>query len=377
MKIGVTVGIPKETGNGETRVAATPDSVKRLMKCGFDLNIETGAGVAAGFLDSDYEAAGAKIVSTEDAWSTPIVAKIAPPTSKEAPALQSGAMIVSLMEPFRNGPLLEWFAQHKVDALALEAIPRTSRAQSMDVLSSQAGIAGYRAVLEAAQHYGRFFPMMMTSAGSAKATKVTVLGVGVAGLQAIATAKKLGATVEAYDVRPEVRDQILSLGAKPIEIKLDESGVGEGGYAKELSAESKQRIQAVLDDHLSKSDIIISTANVPGRKAPILISEAVVAKMRCGSVIVDMATPSGGNCTLSKPDEVVEVHGVKIIGYTNYPAMMATDSSSFFARNIVSLLDLFVAPQENGGATYIVNLEDDIIEASILVHQGIMRMKGK
>ena len=155
MKIGVTVGIPKETGLGETRVAATPDSVKRLMKCGFDLNIETGAGVAAGFLDSDYEAAGAKIVSTEDAWSTPIVAKIAPPTSKEAPALQSGAMIVSLMEPFRNGPLLEWFAQHKVDALALEAIPRTSRAQSMDVLSSQAGIAGYRAVLEAAQHYGR------------------------------------------------------------------------------------------------------------------------------------------------------------------------------------------------------------------------------
>jgi len=247
----------------------------------------------------------------------------------------------------------------------------------MDVLSSQAGIAGYRAVLEAAQHYGRFFPMMMTSAGSAKATKVTVLGAGVAGLQAIATARKLGATVEAYDVRPEVREQILSLGAKPIEIKLEESGAGEGGYAKELSEESKKRIQEALDEKLSKSDIIISTANVPGRKAPLLISESVVANMRCGSVIVDMATPSGGNCALSKPDEVVDYRGVKIVGHTNYPAMMATDSSSFFARNLVSLFDLFVKPRESGEPTFIVNLEDDIIEASMLVHQGILRLKGK
>ena len=247
----------------------------------------------------------------------------------------------------------------------------------MDVLSSQSGIAGYRAVLEAAQHYGRFFPMMMTSAGSAKATKVTVLGAGVAGLQAIATAKKLGATVEAYDVRPETREQILSLGAKPIEIQLEESGVGQGGYAKELSDESKKRIQAALDEKLSKSDIIITTANVPGRKAPILVSEAVVRSMRCGSVIVDMATPSGGNCSLSVPDMVIDVNGVKIIGHTNYPAMMATDSSNFFARNLVSLLDLFVKRQDTGGSTFIVNLEDDIIEASLLVHQGILRMKGK
>lgn len=247
----------------------------------------------------------------------------------------------------------------------------------MDVLSSQAGIAGYRAVLEAAQHYGRFFPMMMTSAGSAKATKVTVLGAGVAGLQAIATARKLGATVEAYDVRPETREQILSLGAKPIEIHLEESGSGTGGYAKELSEDSKKRIQEALDEKLSKSDIIISTANVPGRKAPLLISESVVANMRCGSVVVDMATPSGGNCALSKPDEVVDYRGVKIVGHTNYPAMMATDSSSFFARNLVSLFDLFVKQRDSGESTFIVNLEDDIIEASLLVHQGILRMKGK
>lgn len=375
MKIGITVGVPKESGSGESRVAATPDSVKRLIKSGFDLSVEEGAGRAAGFQDDDYAAVGAKVVSKKDAWSTQLVTKVAPPTDTEASSIQSGALIVSLLEPYRNASLLEGFAQQKIDALALEAIPRTSRAQSMDVLSSQAGIAGYRAVLEAAQHYGRFFPMMMTSAGSAKATKVTVLGAGVAGLQAIATARKLGATVEAYDVRPETREQILSLGAKPIEIKLEESGSGQGGYAKELSEESKKRIQEALDEKLSKSDIIITTANVPGRKAPLLVSESVVRNMRCGSVIVDMATPSGGNCALSKPDQVIDINGVKIVGHTNYPAMMPTDSSSFFARNVVSLLDLFVKRIESGGPTFFVNLEDDIIEASLLVHQGILRMK--
>lgn len=375
MKIGITVGVPKETGAGETRVAATPDSVKRLVKHGFDISVEEGAGRAAGFHDDDYATAGAKIVSGKNAWATQLVTKVAPPTDSEASSIQSGALIVSLLEPYRNATLLEGFAKQRVDALALEAIPRTSRAQSMDVLSSQAGIAGYRAVLEAAQHYGRFFPMMMTSAGSAKATKVTVLGAGVAGLQAIATARKLGATVEAYDVRPETREQILSLGAKPIEIKLEESGSGQGGYAKELSEESKKRIQEALDEKLSKSDIIITTANVPGRKAPLLVSESVVKSMRCGSVIVDMATPSGGNCALSKPDQVIDVNGVKIVGHTNYPAMMPTDSSSFFARNVVSLLDLFVNKIESGGSTFVVNLEDDIIEASLLVHQGILRMK--
>jgi NAD(P) transhydrogenase subunit alpha len=375
MRLDITVGIPKESNPGETRVAATPDSVKRLVKGGFDIKIQEGAGSLAGFRDEDYDAVGAKIVSGAEAWVADLVAKVAAPSANEASAIQSGVMLVSLLEPYRNAELLERFAKERVDALALEAIPRTSRAQSMDVLSSQAGIAGYRAVLEAAHHYGRFFPMMMTSAGSAKATKVTVLGAGVAGLQAIATARKLGATVEAYDVRPETREQIQSLGAKYIEIKLDESGIGQGGYAKELSEESKKKLQDALDERLSKSDIIITTANVPGRKAPILVSNAVVANMRCGSVIVDMATPSGGNCSLSVPDQVVDVGGVKIVGHTNYPAMMPTDASSFFARNLVSLLDLFVKEREPGAATFFVNLEDDIIESSLLVHNGVLRIK--
>jgi len=375
MRLDITVGIPKESNPGETRVAATPDSVKRLVKGGFDIKIQEGAGRLAGFRDEDYDAVGAKIVSGAEAWVADLVAKVAAPSANEASAIQSGVMLVSLLEPYRNAELLERFAKERVDALALEAIPRTSRAQSMDVLSSQAGIAGYRAVLEAAHHYGRFFPMMMTSEGSAKATKVTVLGAGVAGLQAIATARKLGATVEAYDVRPETREQIQSLGAKYIEIKLDESGIGQGGYAKELSEESKKKLQDALDERLSKSDIIITTANVPGRKAPILVSGAVVANMRCGSVIVDMATPSGGNCALSVPDQVVDVGGVKIVGHTNYPAMMPTDASSFFARNLVSLLDLFVKEREPGAATFFVNLEDDIIESSLLVHNGVLRIK--
>jgi NAD(P) transhydrogenase subunit alpha len=375
MKLGITVGVPKELTPGETRVAATPDSVKRLVKSGFDLCIEEGAGISAGFRDEDYDQAGAKVVSAKDVWCSPLVAKVAPPTAGESSAVQGGTMIISLLEPFRNAQLLENFAQKRVDALALEAIPRTSRAQSMDVLSSQAGIAGYRAVLEAAHQYQRFMPMMMTSAGSAKATKVTVLGAGVAGLQAIATARRLGATVEAYDVRPEVREQILSLGAKFIDIQLEESGAGSGGYAKELSEESKRKLQDALDERLSKSDIIISTANVPGRKAPTLISESVVGNMRCGSVIVDMATPSGGNCPLSKADQVIDVNGVKIVGYTNYPAMMATDSSSFFARNLVSLFDLFVKEREPGASTFFVNLEDEIIESSLIVHNGVLRIK--
>jgi NAD(P) transhydrogenase subunit alpha len=375
MKLGISVGVPKETIPGETRVAATPDSVKRLVKGGFDLKVEEGAGETAGFRDEDYEMVGAEIVSRTEAWQSQVVSKVAAPTAEEAYAIQSGVMVVSLLEPFRNGTLLEKFAKERVDALALEAIPRTSRAQAMDVLSSQAGIAGYRAVLEAAQHYGRFFPMMMTSAGSAKATKVTVLGAGVAGLQAIATARKLGATVEAYDVRPETREQIQSLGAKFIDIKLDESGVGQGGYARELSEESKKKLQDALDERLAKSDIIITTANVPGRKAPILVSESVVHNMRCGSVIVDMATPSGGNCPLSVPDQVIDIAGVKIVGHTNYPAMMPTDASNFFARNVVSLLDLFVEKHEPGAPTFFVNLQDDIIESSLLVHNGVLRIR--
>ena len=374
MKIGISIGVPKESRAGESRVAATPDSVKRLVKLGFDLAVERTAGLAAGFHDAEYQSAGATLVAGPEAWTKRIVLKVTPPTEAEAGSLKSGTMIVSLMEPYKNEAMLAKFAQNKVDAIALEWIPRTSRAQSMDVLSSQAGIAGYRAVLEAAHHYCRFFPMMMTSAGSAKAAKVTVLGAGVAGLQAIATARKLGSAVEAYDVRPEVKEQILSLGAKFIDIQLDESGTGQGGYAKELSEEGKKKLQAGLDERLAKSDIIIATANVPGRKAPTLVTEEVVRKMRRGSVVVDMATPSGGNCPLSQADKIVEVEGVKIIGHTNYPTMMASDSSGFFARNLVSLLTLFVA-EKDGKSEFNVNLQDDIIDGSLIVYNGEVRKR--
>lgn len=374
MKLDISIGIPKENRTGENRVAATPDSVKRLIKAGFDIFIEQGAGMLSGFDDSEYQSVGAKLVSGLEAWAKKIVLKITPPSLKEANQLKTGSLLISLLEPFQNEELFQYFCQNKIDSICLELIPRTSRAQSMDVLSSQANIAGYRAVLEASNNYIRFFPMMMTSAGSAKAAKVTILGAGVAGLQAIATARRIGATVEAYDVRPEVKEQILSLGAKFIEIQLDEQGAGSGGYAKELSEEGKKKLQAGLDDKLKKSDIIITTANVPGRKAPTLVTESVVRSMRRGSVIVDMATPSGGNCPLSKPDEIVDVDGVKIIGYTNYPSKIASDASSFFSRNLVSLLSIMVIEKDNK-KQFEINLQDDIIDAALLTYQGSYRKK--
>jgi NAD(P) transhydrogenase subunit alpha len=242
----------------------------------------------------------------------------------------------------------------------------------MDVLSSQAGIAGYRAVLEAAARYGRFFPMMMTSAGSSKPCRLAVLGVGVAGLQAIATARKLGAVVEAYDVRPEVKEQILSLGAKFIDIDVGESGSGAGGYARELSEEAKRRQQAALMEKIKAFDVVITTANVPGRKAPTLVAEEAVRGMRPGSVIVDMAAPSGGNCPLTEPDRTVVKHGVTIVGTTNFPALVPTDASAYFAQNLVNLLDLFwvESPDTKGARSLKLSTDDDIIAASLVTHQG-------
>jgi NAD(P) transhydrogenase subunit alpha len=260
--------------------------------------------------------------------------------------------------------------------MSMELIPRTSRAQSMDALSSQANIAGYRAVLEATTHYKRFFPMMMTSAGSAKAAKVAVLGAGVAGLQAIATARRLGASVESYDVRPEVKEQILSLGAKFIELDVGEQGSGSGGYAKELSEEGKRKQQAALTERLKKFDVIISTANIPGRKAPVLITEDAVKGMRTGSVIVDMAAANGGNCPLSEADKIVTKHNVTIVGLTNFPGLVPADSSNFYARNLATLLGL-MAVAKDGKVTLNVNLEDDIIAASLTTYQGQVRFKGR
>ncbi|MGZ3651796.1 MAG: Re/Si-specific NAD(P)(+) transhydrogenase subunit alpha [Bdellovibrionota bacterium] len=361
------IGIPKETRPGETRVAATPDSIKKLKKKNFTVAVESGAGLAAHYTDEAYIAAGAEIVSADAAFACEAVTKIHKPNASELKKLKNGAVLISLLEPYLKDGTFESLAAAGVNAVALELIPRTSRAQSMDVLSSQAGVAGYRAVLESATHYGRFFPMMMTSAGSVKACKFGVLGVGVAGLQAIATARKLGALVEAYDVRPEVRDQIISLGAKPIDLDIGESGTGTGGYAKELSEDAKRKQQELLSQKLKAFDIIVTTANIPGRKSPTLVVEDVVKAMRAGSVIIDMAAANGGNCPLTEADKIVEKHGVTLVGITNYPALCPTDASHFFAQNMVNLLDILWNKERTALA-----LEDDIVAASLVTNKGAL-----
>ena len=361
------IGIPKETRPGETRVAATPDSVKKLCKKNFSVAVQRGAGLSAHYPDEAYAAAGASLVSLEEAFACDAVMKIHKPSPTERANLKKGSLLISLLEPYAKDGTFEALAAAGVDALALELIPRTSRAQSMDVLSSQAGVAGYRAVLEGASHYGRFFPMMMTSAGSVKACKFCILGVGVAGLQAIATARKLGALVEAYDVRPEVRDQIISLGAKPIDLDIGESGTGTGGYAKELSEEAKRKQQELLAQKLKTFDIILTTANIPGRKSPTLVVEEVIRGMRAGSVIVDMAAANGGNCPLTEADQVVVKHNVTLVGVTNYPALAPTDASHFFAQNLVNLADIL---WEKGSSN--LNMADDIVAAAMVVNKGAL-----
>ena len=371
-----TIGVIKETRAGEKRVAIVPEVIKKLAKKGFTFQLESGLGVAAGFSDQDFASESVKMGSRDEALKAPFVFKIQRPTEEELSKMSAGALLISLLEPYKNDGFIEKLASQKIDAVALEMIPRTSRAQSMDVLSSQANIAGYRAVLEAACQYPRFFPMMMTSAGSAKPAKVIILGAGVAGLQAIGAAKRLGASVEAYDVRPEVKEQILSLGAKFIELDIGESGTGTGGYAKELSEEAKKKQQQLLTDKLKTADIIITTANVPGRRAPTLVTEEAVKGMRTGSVIIDMAAPSGGNCPLTEAEKIVTKHGVKIVGLTDYPSLVAADSSSFFARNIMNLFVLFLEEKEKQ-VSYKINLEDDIIAAALVSMGGADRRQKK
>lgn len=368
------IGLPKEKKEGESRVAMTPEGVRKLCKKGFRVIVERAAGYSAGFPDSQYQKEGAELGERKDALGADIIFKIHRPENEEIAGMKKGSLLLSLLEPYREDGLIEILAQSGIEACSMELIPRTSRAQTMDVLSSQANIAGYRAVIEAAARYGRFFPLMMTSAGSAKAAKVIVLGAGVAGLQAIATAKRLGAQVEAYDIRPEVKEQIQSLGAKFIELEVGETGIGQGGYAKELSEEGKKRQMALLSERLKKSDIIISTANIPGRKAPLLVSEEAVQGMRPGSVIVDMAAGSGGNCPLSEVDKVVVRHDVTIVGFTNYPSLVAADASNFYGNNLISFLDLMVekTPEK---LTLNFNLDDDIIAAALITYQGNIRLK--
>lgn len=359
------IGIPTETRSGEARVASTPEVVKRLAAKGFELAVESGAGAAAGYPDRDYEAAGAQLRDRAGAYDADLVLRVRRPDEADVAALRPGGMLIGLLESCGEDPLVAALLAKDVRVLAMERMPRTSRAQSMDALSSQANIAGYRAMIEAAARYGRFFPMMMTSAGSAKPARVVVLGAGVAGLQAIATARRLGAEVYGYDVRPETREQILSLGAKPIDLDLGESGAGEGGYARELSEEAKTRQQAALADELAKAHVIITTALIPCRPAPILVTEELVQRLRPGSVIVDLAAANGGNCPLTVPDQVVERHGVVLVGHTNYPAMVAADASAFYARNLANLID--IAFDYGAGRPVLKDLAEDDITKAMLV----------
>ncbi len=367
------LGIQKETRSRETRVAAAPQTIKKLIKKGLAVLIETSAGTSAGFSDQDYKDVGAEIVdSYKDVYQCDIIFAVHRPEKERVGSIKEGTLWISLMEPFNDDGTFETMALQKVNVVSLESLPRTSRAQSMDVLSSQANIAGYRAVLEAASHYKRFFPMMMTSAGMAKPAKTCVLGAGVAGLQAIATAKRLGSAVEAFDVRDVVKEQVESLGAKFIELDLGEEGSGEGGYAKALSEEAQKKQQKLLAEKLQGFDIIISTALIPGRPAPVLILPEAVENMRHGAVIIDMAAANGGNCPLSKPDEIVVHNDVSIIGETNFAALLPADASFFFGNNLFNLLVIML--QDEDGLKLNLDMEDDIIEASLIVHDGQVRL---
>jgi NAD(P) transhydrogenase subunit alpha len=374
------IGVPAETLAGETRVAVTPETVKKLSASGHTVRVQSGAGVAASVTDAAYQAAGAEITDQAGALSADMVLKVRTPTEEEVALLKSGAVVIGMLNPF-DAAGLQRLASAGVVGFALEAAPRTTRAQSMDVLSSQANIAGYKAVMIAADRYQRFFPMLMTAAGTVKAARVVILGVGVAGLQAIATAKRLGAVIEASDVRPSVKEQIESLGGKFIEVSYDtdeekEAAVGVGGYAKPMPPSWLARQQVEVAKRVALADIVISTALIPGRAAPTLITEDMVKSMKPGSVIVDIAAGKGpdgvgGNCPLSEADKTVVKHGVTIVGETNLAALVAADASALYARNVLDFLKLIVTKE---GALKI-DLEDDIVAACRVTQDGQVTRK--
>lgn len=370
------IGIPAETVSGETRVAATPETVKKLVAQGHTLLIAQGAGAGAKILDTAFEAAGAQTVAADAAWAADLILKVRAPTSAELSLLKPGTALVGMLNPF-DAEGLQRLAQAGVTGFALEAAPRTTRAQSMDVLSSQANIAGYKAVMVAANEYQRFMPMLMTAAGTVKAARVVILGVGVAGLQAIATAKRLGAVIEASDVRPSVKEQVESLGAKFIDVPYDtdeerEAAQGVGGYARPMPPSWLSRQQTEVAKRVAQADVVISTALIPGRAAPVLITEDMVKSMKPGSVIVDIAAGKGaggvgGNCPLTEADRTVVKHGVTLIGETNLPARVAADASNLYARNVLDFLKL-VLPKDASSLT--IDKQDDIVVACLVTEGG-------
>jgi NAD(P) transhydrogenase subunit alpha len=369
------IGVPLETVAGETRVAVTPETAKKLKAQGHTVRVQGGAGVAASAPDAAYEAVGAEITDRAGALGCELVLKVKAPDDAELALMKPGAALVGMLNPFDKEGLAR-IAAAGLTSFALEAAPRTTRAQSMDVLSSQANIAGYKAVMMAADKYQRLFPMLMTAAGTIKAARVVILGVGVAGLQAIATAKRLGAVIEASDVRPSVKEQVESLGAKFIDVPYEtaeekEAAEGVGGYARPMPQSWLDRQKIEVAKRVAQADIVISTALIPGRAAPVLITEDMVRSMKAGSVIVDMAAPAGGNCPLTEAGKTVIKHGVTIVGETNIPALVAADSSSLYARNVLDFLKLVFTKE----GAFQVPMDDDIVAACLMTQGGEVKRK--
>ena len=374
------IGVPAETRPGETRVALTPETAKKLKAQGHSLHVESGAGLAASVTDEAYLAVGAEVTDAASAFACDMVLKVSAPTDAELALMKSGSALVGMLNPF-DAVGLQSMAAAGLTAFALEAAPRTTRAQSMDVLSSQANIAGYKAVMVAANQYQRFFPMLMTAAGTVKAARVVILGVGVAGLQAIATAKRLGAVIEASDVRPSVKEQVESLGGKFIDVPYEtaeekEAAEGVGGYARPMPQSWLDRQKAEVAKRVALADVVISTALIPGRPAPVLVTAEMVQSMKPGSVIVDIAAGKAadgvaGNCVLTEAGKTVQKHGVNIIGETNLPALVAADASALYARNVLDFLKLVFTKEGD----FKVDMEDDIVAACLMTQAGEIKRK--
>lgn len=365
------VFVPKETAPGETRVAATPETVEKMVKAGLAVAVESGAGSGSHHADSAYEEAGAEIASDRSAAfaGTDLVASVVCPPRDDLERMKEGAVLVGLLAPHQNLDEVKALRDGKVEALAMELVPRISRAQSMDALSSQASIAGYKAVLLAAHRLGRYFPLLMTAGGTIPPARVVVMGAGVAGLQAVATAKRLGAIVEVSDIREVVKEQVESLGGKFIELPDMGDAEGEGGYAKEMGEEFLRRQREIVTRHVAQADVVICTALVPGKKAPVLVTREMVEGMKSGSVIVDLAVAQGGNCEVSKEGEEVVHQGVRVFGPSNLPAETPVDASQLYARNVWALVEPMLS--EEGELT--IDLEDEVIDGALLTHDGEVR----
>ncbi|AWM88336.1 Re/Si-specific NAD(P)(+) transhydrogenase subunit alpha [Microvirga sp. 17 mud 1-3] len=365
------IAVLSESDQAEARVAATPETIKKYKALGAEVTVQAGAGGRAGFPDAEYEAAGAAVAATaeEAAKDADIVLKVRRPETSELAALKPGALLIAIMDPYGQDAALKALADAKVSAFAMELMPRITRAQVMDVLSSQANLAGYRAVIDATAEYGRAMPMMMTAAGTVPAARVFVMGAGVAGLQAIATARRLGAVVTATDVRPAAKEQVESLGAKFIAVEDEEFKQAEtaGGYAKEMSAEYRAKQAALVASHIAKQDIVITTALIPGRPAPKLVTREMVEAMKPGSVIVDLAVERGGNVELAEPGRVAEHNGVKIVGHLNVPGRLAATASSLYARNLYAFVETLV---DKAAKTLAVKWDDELVKATCLTRDG-------